>query len=333
MDSEQRIEEIVKNIGSLFGISLVPFKAGISKDQSTGAKSIKWTDVHLSILSQNNSLLGSPYFYTKNQLVHFTDFEALNSIIRSKSIRLHNLNNLDDPREFSFAGDLFSLTTVEKRDVMDNFFVMAFCDPEILENREIAREFNLWRLYGKNGKGAAIIFSIRNQPSEWFEFHISKIIYGAKNRKNFKTLYNLVQELKEDFSLSVDVNKLCTFHKSRIYNIEREVRIMWDRREIRAGRKNRVIHHGEKQVFPIIKEMKRKPKVQFLELPIYYPNLAFQGQEIPLLKIEEIVIGYKHMYDHARKDKLLSLSKSLLGYAPKVSYSRLVKPYWGNNMP
>ncbi|XOV91514.1 MAG: DUF2971 domain-containing protein [Bacteroidota bacterium] len=329
--AKRRIEEIVEEIYEIFKIQIENTSKGQSIDGTLNDESIKWAYFHLYIPSQNATLINSPYFYN-NGVVHFTDIKSLKSIIGTQTIRLYNLHHLDDPREFLFAGDLFALKDEEKEDARDNFFIMSFCEAKILQTKEISKEFNLWRLYGENGEGVAIIFSILNDPVDWFEFHISKIIYGAKNRKNFKSLYQMIKELKEEFSVDVDVRKLCTFHKSRIYNIEKEVRILWDRRKMRAGRKDRTIHdYNNQQIFPVVQKKEDSP-VQFLSLPIYYYDQNFQERGIPLLRIDEIILGYKHKYNQSLKNEIEELAKTHLGYGPKVSFSRLVKPYWGKNI-
>lgn len=180
--------------------------------------------------------------------------------------------------------------------------------------------------YGDEGRGVAIEFSLVTDQQEWFETHISEIIYGSKNRVKFSQLYKEVNILKKEISL--DVLKLCVFHKSRIYQIEREVRILYDGRLEKPGRRGRKIEFNGAQIFPIFEN--DKGLIRYLKLPLFTSSTYIDNyEEIPLLKIEGVYIGYQHKNDSRLKETFSNLVSKNLGYYPEIHFSRLVKPYWG----
>jgi hypothetical protein len=104
---------------------------------------------------------------------------------------------------------------------------------------------------------------------------------------------------------------------------------IFDRREKRAGVGNRTKGFNNKVIFPIIKNDLLKlvgsnDQVRYLQIPIFHNNVKSNESDTPLLKIEEIIIGY-NVGEQASKIKLFieSMCDEALGYVPKVTHSRL----------
>jgi len=296
----------------------------------------RFFEVHFFIPPENRNLSNSPYSYNGKSVVHFSNILALNSILQEKSIRLYNLHNLNDPREFTFSSKIFGLNEVLINDAKDNIFLLSLCERGILA--DIKNEFNLWRLYGQNGKGVILVFSIFNNPLLWRDFHISKVFYGSNKRDVFKRLIDLINEFnKTKPTISVDFGKLIAFHKSRLFELEKEVRIIYDRRKKRAGSHSRTFYKDDKQVFPIIepdlsKLLENKDKVQYLKMPLYTTESESYELEIPVLKIEQIIIGYNYIEEVPKLLKTISdLCKIKLGYIPTNKQTRLKNYYWDLN--
>lgn len=73
------------------------------------------------------SFRNSNYYYSPYKpLVHFTKFESLKSIIESKTLRLYNLNNLNDPREYSYGSKFVHDKAEDFKDCKENYFVLSF---------------------------------------------------------------------------------------------------------------------------------------------------------------------------------------------------------------
>ena len=324
------IDEFSNTVKSLFpALDLTHLKYGNSINNE-----VNWCHYHFNIPPSNSNLVNSQYYFKKKSFVHFTSFQALSIILKEMSVRLYNLHKLNDPREFTFASRLFQLNQDFIDDAKDNLFIMSFCDLEILNPRRATDEFNMWRLYGNQGKGVSIVFSLKNEPKEWLDFHLSKVHYGSEKRDNFRKLLNVLSSLNNSSpTIDTDFGKLYAFHKSKLFSPESEVRLLFDRRKKRVGMGGKTVTNNEKQIFPIIKDdllklIESNDKIKYLQIPIYSPKVSQWDKEVPLIKIDKILIGYNF---EAEADKIIrnieSLCMETLGYKPIVKQSRLRRYY------
>ena len=326
MTNGNKISLFVDTVKSMFPeLDMTTLRFGNSKTK-------KWHHYDFNIPNENKHLINSPYFYEKRSVAHFTSFHALSSILQEKSIRLYNLHALNDPREFTFASRIFRLDRNLIDDAKDNLHLMSFCGREIL-NRP-ADEFNMWRLYGHQGRGIAIVFKIINDPKKWTDFHFSEVSYGDKNRSNLKNLVLLMDELKNaGHSMSADFGKLCAFHKSNLFKHEVEVRLIFDHRKNRVEG-SRTVKNKDKLIFPIIKSdllkmIDNKDKVRYLKIPLFHTDLDSKPNDTPLLKIEQIIIGYNYGDEVKRIiSEVKDLCQENIGYLPIIKQTRLRKYYW-----
>jgi len=332
LSPEKKIEKFRSEISKLFpGLDTSYLKFGTL---SMGMD--KFFEAHFYIPPENKNLVNCQYFYKNKTVVHFSNIPALISILQEKAIRLYNLHNLNDPREFKFSARLFGLEDEIVEDARTNIFLISFCEREILS--EIKNEFNLWRLYGHNGKGIVIVFSIHNDQIDWRDFHLSEVFYGTRKREVFNELIDLVDNFnKTEPKITIDFGKLIPFHKSKLFEFEKEVGLIFDRREMRAGVKNRTLYNQEKQIFPLIqtdllKMIEQKDKVRYLKIPIYTSDNPETESWIPVLKIEQIIIGYNYMEEASKIiESIKELSQNNLGYLPTIKQTRLKNYYWDFN--
>jgi Protein of unknown function (DUF2971) len=330
MTTEDKIKKFDDAFLKLFpGIATDFLQSGYGKDGK-----IDWQNVQFHIPSNNSNLTKSPYFYESKSLLHFSNIYSLSSILQEKNVRFYNLHNLNDPREFTFASKVFNIKEDLIQDAKDNIFTMSFCEIEIL--KKSTSEFNMWRLYGDNGKGIGLVFKIINDSKKWEDFHVSKIIYGASERFKFVKLINLLNDLNHNAPrLEVDLGKILAFHKSRLFELEKEVRIIFDKREKRIGMQSKTVSNKDnKQIFPIIKSDLAKlvdnpSNIRYLKLPIFYEGKNDYDDEIPLLKIEQIILGYNFVEQIPEiKKHIEQLCDEQLGYKPKIVQTRLKDYYW-----
>lgn len=325
MSNTKKFVEAVKNLFP--GLEMSYLRYGDSKSKDI------WQHYEFNIPPENKNLVNSPYFYENKSAVHFSSFHALSSILTEKSLRLYNLHALNDPREFTFASKIFRLEKKFFDDAKNNLFLTSFCERAILKRP--ADEFNMWRLYGHQGKGVAIVFSIVNNPSEWEDFHFSKVSYGDEKRGSFKKLMLLIDEInKTKPTINADFGKLCAFHKSNLFKHEFEVRLLFDKRELRTGDGGKIVKKDDKLIFPIIKSdifklIENKDKVRYLEIPIYTSSLNSKPADTPLLKIDQIILGYNYGNEVNKIiEHLQTFCSETLGYRPIIKQTRLRKYYW-----
>jgi hypothetical protein len=290
---------------------------------------------HYCVLPEIENVSKSQYYYNKKPLefVHFSSLEAIQAIVSSKKLRLYNLYNLNDPREYSFAGDLLTFNAENRDDAKRNMFLLSMCNTDIF-TRHAQYEFNMWRLYGGNGAGVAIQFDFSENPlRNWKHYYLSQVFYGANSRTSLKDLNSLlVKYQNEKPSITIDLGQIVAFHKSNLYNLEKEVRLLFDSRQKRVhGTTVYSDHRG--QLSPLImndafKSRASNKSISFLELPIFSHDFEIISQQIPVPKIKKLIVGYSYGQEY------FSIAKSLkdmchahLGYDLKIEQTRLAKYY------
>jgi hypothetical protein len=89
----------------------------------------------------------------------------------------------------------------------------------------------MWRLYGNNGFGTALVFQIDNYENRWNDVYFGKVHYGDSN-KAFKKLkafikfhqsFNAKHKVLENYPHWIPV--MCMLHKNGIWKIENEYRL------------------------------------------------------------------------------------------------------------
>lgn len=299
--------------------------------------------IFLTSPNENSHFKGSRYFFKADKnLVHFTSLESLQSIIKNGTFRLYNLQSMNDPREFEFAGSVFLDNNNLIEDSKELIFSMSFCPEEILFKNEKKDQFNLWRLYGKSGMGAAIIVKFSNSPDNWKDHHISKVHYGNP-RKNIQGglggLFNLIRVLnKTEPKIGFDFGKFFCFHKSDLFSYEREIRLIIDCRQKRTGMGYTRYQFADNFEYPKIevcnvkKDLKGK-STKFVEIPLANKNIKTEIS-IPSIIVDTIILGHAFTnkeYLRIKKD-LENDAKKNLNYVPKIKRSNLTYDYWGKNL-
>jgi hypothetical protein len=294
---------------------------------------------HYFISPENKNLNNSEYFYKeKPNFLHFTSLIALESIITNGHVRLYNLHNLNDPREFSFAGNLLTVSDSGRKEAKDNFFLLSMCKTETVTSKvSTQNEFNIWRLYGDAGKGVSIEFSFSQNPAiDWVDYHLSSVYYGSESKTKLKLIHSFIKKHENNAPLiTLDFSSLACFHKSKLFGLESEVRLLFDFRKHKAV--GATTHHDkEGKIFsPIVrldisKSAFLDKEVKYLELPIFNSTSTppFNSPKIPLPKIERIILGYQYKDNFIKvSEHFTQLCKEKLGYVPKIVSSRLTKYY------
>ena len=329
MDIHLKVEKLRTKLSELFpGLETQIMKV---RRLSEGWDSVQTLVVYIT--HRNRSLINSPYYYNKNLLIHFTNGLALNSMLQEKVVRLYNLYNLNDPTEFTFASKVLKIDNSDIEEARSNIFVISFCEPEIIDDPTIG--FNMWRLYGQNGRGIGIVFSIYNNPTDWMDFHISNVFYGNEGIEIFNNIQDLINELSRYLpDVQIDIGKLLPYHKSDLFSLEKEVRIIYDRRIKIPGTSSDLWYKQNEKLFPKIKSdvqkiIERKNNVRYLNIPIFQDNATSYLPEIPVLKIEKIIIGY-NFQDEELSHMIQCISEMCnyhLGYLPEISYTLLRSSY------
>jgi hypothetical protein len=290
--------------------------------------------IHYFIPLDNRYLKGSNYYIDIPSVYsHFTSLESTRGIMSSKSLRLYNINKSNDPREYRYAG--INEEDPEKlSDSLENLFTISFVNLNKDKKGFMSNKFNMWRLYGDNGEGCFIDFEFTNNlPSDWHEFHFAPIRYGIERKKNIMKLKSFIKRMDpEKEKIGIDIDPLPCFHKAGIYRIENEYRLLYDGR-FKKGYLPREITINGKKIFPKIVEYQTAAEgksIKYLDLPIFPDSTMFSDDNIPMIRIKSITIGYRHKYDfNDLKLNLENLALENLGYLPDIKLSSLSKTFWG----
>ena len=294
----------------------------------------------ITALHDNASFRGSRYDYpltSTNRLVHYTSAQTLLSILREASIRLYDLNHMDDPKEFSFGARDFGYSSnhqlKEARSQLFSFSLVPIdekCEEE---------DFNLWQ-YGDNGNGVAIVFSIDSGTQyEWNNFHLSPVNYSATIPAEFERFSERVKQFGDEEYFWVKQHegllvKLAAFHKSNIFAFEREVRLLryyehelyyrdsarmkWPRDiGLDVGR------NGQRSFFDRLYlgqewESRYRLPAEFEE------KYGAANRLFPKLKIERVILGYRlnpiNVWD--LQESIHILAHQNLGYSFEITKSK-----------
>lgn len=286
------------------------------------------------IISEENKLFFKSRYFLKKGLkkpIHFTSLESLEGILNSKSLRLFNLYNMNDPIEFDFSSRIFKNYLSDLPIIKENLYSMSFSSGEILDKERFGDQFNQWRLYGNNGYGVCIEFDIINDPINWTNFHISKIQYtklrkpGSSHSK-FGILKEILNKINtDDYIINFDLSKIFSFHKNVLYSNEEEIRLLFDSRNI--DNKNLILKEKIKPKYTQNNNLINNKNITYLELPLIQTNI----DTIPYFRISKIIIGYAYSLKEYNNinNKFSNLCLTKLGYKPKITRSQLALQYWG----
>ena len=272
------------------------------------------------------------------QFIHYTSIPSAMNILNSGKIRLYNCLNLNDPSEIKYLLDKspidFSEDEIEK--YKHDHFILSGS----LYESENDEDFSLWRLYGDNGRGVALVFEINENVKNWMNIYLQKVSYeGAQNssgvneylnfHKAFNDKYKLFENKPDFFSL------LATGVKKEIWSVEKEFRIV-------VKNINPQSYKGYKNNPLISKSLNYELKpsgkfVSYVELPLnlndyqsnkiespitnkevdsidYVPNLKVKkvifGPNNPLEKDEGYIYFIKNLSEHYGSG--IALSKSTI---------------------
>ncbi|MBU2268285.1 MAG: DUF2971 domain-containing protein [Bacteroidetes bacterium] len=279
-----------------------------------GIKGINNLNGSLPSLFKNRNLYQSPYYLEdKTDFIHYTSVEAVFEIIKSNQLRLHDLSKVNDPKEIIYIDDEKTSQKLHKDNITFNenskdakdlsrkrkSFSLSMCEIEDFEKPDT---FSMWKEYGKSGEGAALILNVDGiHRYDWYNFHISKIHYGNENSL-IKDYFNKHQQFLIDNKVSFlnfknFITPVLAFHKSKYYEAEKEVRLFT---RLPYYSINNSIESEFLDLFSRDYSLSDKNNYKsFINLNLRndynykdYNHLNFKN--IPSIKIEKIILGYKH---------------------------------------
>lgn len=164
----------------------------------------------------------------KHLFIHYTSIENCISIINEGRIRLYNINYLKDPNEYNYLSSFFKNSYCPNKEILNHMHIFSMCEYKDSNSEN----FDLWRLYGKEGKGAALVLEVDGENMKYWEsLCIGKVDYNPDIKKI--SLLNdkcneLILKVSKHFEIEIEeafsILKLLT--KKQIYSTEKEIRII-----------------------------------------------------------------------------------------------------------
>jgi hypothetical protein len=286
-------------------------------------------DFEFSFRAQN--LRRTPYIPKEESVIHYTSsLQSLFEILNSGYLRLSNLNALNDPQELSFIKNVMGieLTEDQVKEYKNHYFSGSFC--KVIENEPVS--FPMWRLYGGDGKGAAIVFDLINSRSDWHKYLFAKVQYGqnaALNRfKKFISFHNefQLQHKRPIHNWPKALIALMALHKNSIWSHENEIRLLthypfdkytynedsWDSQI--CNLKHSITATGKPFAFVELPLFEGK---EYRRLGSRMKERGYEGElenSIPILKIKKIILGYR------LESKLFAQAQEMIQYISKKEY-------------
>jgi hypothetical protein len=268
-------------------------------------------------LRSNKDLDGSIYEMKNLQeqrFVHFTSLGNLFEILNSETIRLYNFASLDDPKEYIYAWEkekqLKDNNQIGKDNDQHFSFILSMC--QITDNND-EDYFNMWRLYGDNGKGVGIVFKFENDPSIWNNYLLSNVLYGDEKKGEIDNLIQRHIDYKGEKTSNIRngiLNYIGPFHKQKCYSSEKEVRLLIPARAMeenaidnfhnyKNGKRTQYATlplNGKKHLDELLKKRDMtKPNSEGLNTDMIKFNCKISRYtQMPHLAIDSIIIGYRH---------------------------------------
>ncbi|MEO8148566.1 MAG: DUF2971 domain-containing protein [Bacteroidia bacterium] len=241
-----------------------------------------------SIEISNDSIIRCAQHYkpTSQSFVHFTSLQGMDSILREQSLRMYNLNNVNDPNEISFTLIDLGSTPSEIKKIKDGIYVLSMVDSVELNKENI---LNLWRLYGRGGEGVAIELEIIDEGFE-NNFVLANIIYDKLNlelflesNNQFETRNNLIVNKNDVLAV------IACLHKNTYYKIENEIRLIHNSEDGYSATQtfNPNSHFG--------RDFNHRNEIgSYYKLKIHKNEKEIRDMFKPNVVIKKIQIGFKH---------------------------------------
>ena len=268
----------------------------------------------------------------KNEFIHFTTLQGLDSILESGYLRLSSIENLTDDLEMNLA--LNKLKEKIKIEIDDdditNIKQNIFCLSSCLNTPETISDTYMWENYSKGSSGAAIIFEVENINTNLL---FGKVQYGNNNLSVFEQLTSKIVEFKSEFedfmpdNLYEMMSNIFCYHKTNKFHRENEVRLLIsdNKPSIHYEHNNLFIEkviNGSNELRYIYKlVLDERMEDWYNKNYSHRKNITIQEahSEIPKISIKKIILGYNvkepwNIIDYLNKKKVKLNMNFEVGY-------------------
>ena len=295
----------------------------------------------------NQSTAFKNKFQFSNTFIHYTSIEALMNIFNSQELRLFNCDHLNDPQELKYSAKQLNIRMSEEEieEFRRSFFILSAAEYDLANPND---DFNLWRLYGSSGYGAAIVFEIENYTDKWDEIFYGKVNYGTESHlyKDFIDFIKIHQDFNHEYKMFQNIPSLipaiALHYKDLIWAIENEIRLIAYCPFDKWNLDSQPWEHGNPYLSNTIKHTINSfgNAVAYTSLPITLKQIMQNfskiiGEEdaakylscIPQLKIRKVILGHNvaEKVFHKIEELCFGYFSKIIGYTFEVAYSSFKK--------
>jgi hypothetical protein len=294
-------------------------------------------------LELNENIISST---TPVDIIHYTSVEALINIINEGALRVFNCFNLNDPQELKLVLDHLKFSEIEIENIRKNHFIFSACKYKNVDSEK----FNNWRLYGDNGNGVALVFTIDSNIEKWKNIFLKDVFYidNKNNSSIYSEFINFHITFNERYELFRNVPRffqlLASLQKNVIWSEEEEIRMII-RNEDQNSSTNNSYYDNNAFLTDSIKHTinKNYQETAYLKFPISYncyENLSeFKSEKLfndmcnrlPIIKLDKVIFGYQLSNDERKKTIISNFLKNNsltnLGYQISVYDSIFTKHF------
>jgi hypothetical protein len=231
------------------------------------------------------------YKPTSNRFVHFTSLRALNSILTEQGLRLYNLHNVEDAKEYSFIAKEFGVSDFLLEILKSRVFICSLCTSDVLESDDVQW---FWENYGHGGAGCAIEFEIEDPLVSISHVKLANIQYRKPDFSSFLSA-NSEFELRHGKTTNLRdlIHLHACLHKSEDFKREREIRFFYEDGFAEP-------HLACEEAYPYGFDSNNGKTVSYYKVKFYNRSIGY-----PSIKIKRIQFGsrtkpgdLKHYEDH-----------------------------------
>lgn len=268
-----------------------------------------------SLGHDKNMLAGTDHLIDQEKLeiIHFTSLKAGLSIIENGEIWLSQVDNCNDTKELLF-GHSYNLDHAYAglKEERKKYFITSFSDYSKLKEEE---EFLMWRCYGNNGDGLALVFEVDNPKEVAKTYLFGKVVYGEKSNayKNFKQFLKFDTEFRQRHPQLIhnkyfaELLMVSLLLKTAIWKNEKEIRLIgyhnYDKNTLRTKEhdlKNSIlsdIYHtlDNEASHRAYLRLPLKGTPRFLELKKNLQQInpeSLLERLFPVFKLKKIILGH-----------------------------------------
>lgn len=269
---------------------------------------------------------------TKNELIHFTTLQGLDSILESGYLRLSSIENLNDELEMTLGLNILkeNIKIDISEDDLTNIKQNIFCLSSCLNTPETITDTYMWQNYSNGGSGAVIVFEVENTNTDLL---FGKVQYGNNKLSVFKQLTNKVFDFKSEFgdfmpdNLYEMMSNIFCFHKANKFHRENEVRLLIsDKKYSIYNEHNNLfiekVINGSNELRYIYKlVLKERIEDWYNKNYSHRSDITIEDahKELPKICVKKIILGYNvkepyNIIEHLNNKKLKLNMKFQVGY-------------------